>query len=65
MTSEDAAYCGWLNLLGSDEITDTDPGIAACLHTLHDRAEASHRTPADIAALAVVFPADGTEELHG
>lgn len=42
MTIEDEVYAAWLNLLGSDEIKDTDPGITADLHAMHDRAEASH-----------------------
>jgi hypothetical protein len=42
MTTEDEVYAAWLNLLGSDEITDRDPDILTDLHLLHDRAEASH-----------------------
>jgi hypothetical protein len=42
MTDADRAYADWLNLLGSDEITDTDPGITADLHRMHDRAQDSH-----------------------
>jgi hypothetical protein len=42
MTGEDAVYGEWLNLLGSDEITDRDPDIARDLHLMHDTAEASH-----------------------
>lgn len=42
MTKEDQVYGDWLDLLGSDEITDTDPAIAADLHKMHDAAEASH-----------------------
>jgi hypothetical protein len=46
MTNEDRVYADWLDLLGSDEITDKDPAIAQALHRLHDAAEASHG-PAD------------------
>ena len=46
MTSDDAVYADWLNLLGSDEITDRDPDIAADLHQMHDAAEASHKETA-------------------
>lgn len=42
MTGEDSVYAWWLDVLGSDEIADTDPGIARALHRMHDRAEASH-----------------------
>ena len=42
MTSEDAVYADWLNLLGSDEITDRTPVIMTDLHRMHDAAEASH-----------------------
>jgi hypothetical protein len=41
-TAEDTVYADWLNLLGSDEITDTDAATAAALRRLHDDAEASH-----------------------
>lgn len=44
MTSEDEVYACWLNLLGSDEILDTDPETIDDLHRMHDAAEASHRT---------------------
>jgi hypothetical protein len=42
MTGEDAVYAWWLDVLGSDEIADTDPGITRALHRMHDAAEASH-----------------------
>lgn len=45
MTGEDAVYAGWLNLLGSDEITDLDPDILRDLHLMHDSAEESHPQP--------------------
>jgi hypothetical protein len=45
VTAEDAVYAGWLNLLGSDEITDPDPDIRADLHLMHDTAEESHPQP--------------------
>lgn len=45
MTDADFAYADWLNLLGSDEITDRTPDIVRDLHEMHDRAEESH-TPA-------------------
>lgn len=44
MTTEDEVYAGWLNLLGSDEVSDTDPGTIDDLHRMHDASEASHRT---------------------
>lgn len=40
MTAEDAVYAEWLNLLGSD--TDEPPAVAAGLHVLSLRAQASH-----------------------
>lgn len=42
MTTEDTVYADWLNLLGSDEIDDTDRDIRADLHLMHDAAEDSH-----------------------
>jgi hypothetical protein len=42
VTSDDITYAVWLNLLGSDEITDTNPDIVRDLHAMHDTAEASH-----------------------
>jgi hypothetical protein len=39
MTDDDRVYGEWLNLLGSGLLDDS------VLHTLHDRAEASHQPP--------------------
>ena len=46
MTAEDAVYAGWLNLLGSDEITDPDESVREALHRLHDLAGRSHEETA-------------------
>lgn len=61
MTGEDAVYGDWLNLLGSDEITDSDPAIRDDLHRMHDRAEASHRDMDDYAAAQADAVLLGTE----
>jgi hypothetical protein len=45
VTPQDAVYGEWLNILGSDELYDRDPGIAADLKLLHDGAEDSHPQP--------------------
>jgi hypothetical protein len=42
MTGADEVYAVWLNLLGSDEIDDTNPDTVKDLHQMHDAAEASH-----------------------
>ena len=44
MTTEDAVYAAWLNLLGSDP--SEPPEVEEALHALHDLAEASHGTEA-------------------
>lgn len=63
MTAEDAVYAAWLNLLGSDEIADTTPAapdIAADLHRMHERAEASHT----VGALRPYMPMTPGEEVY-
>lgn len=50
MTKEDQVYGDWLDLFGSDEIGDTDPGIAADLHAMHDAAASSHHAQGCIGA---------------
>jgi hypothetical protein len=42
MTTEDATYAAWLNLLGTDEVYDTDVNITADLYLMRKAAEASH-----------------------
>lgn len=42
MTREDEIYADWLDLLGSDEISDTNEAITADLKAMRERAEASH-----------------------
>lgn len=41
MTKEDAVYADWLDLLGSDEISDKNEAITADLKAMRERAEAS------------------------
>jgi hypothetical protein len=45
MTTEDEVYAGWLNLLGSDEIKDTNEDTIRDLHQMHVSAEVSHGCP--------------------
>lgn len=45
MTGADEVYADWLNLLGSDEIDDTNEDTIRDLHQMHVSAEVSHHGP--------------------
>lgn len=59
MTSEDAVYGEWLDLLGSG--LEEGPELSAGLKRLHDRAEASHQDMDDYAAAQADAIRLGTE----